>query len=183
MNLVRHRAAISFFSVLGLALGLLSVAGWYGFAHYESSQARLAEIEPRHARLLGLQKADAPFRKAVLDAHAHLQRWMYPADQDVGKAGNDLQQRARRAAEVGGMGIVSSQVLPPRVEGKTELVTVTLTVEGTLQALQLTIAAMERDAPALFVDSLSIRMVEKGDPKLPQQVVAAMGLVSIRAVQ
>ena len=83
MNLVRHRAAISFFSVLGLALGLLSVAGWYGFAHYESSQARLAEIEPRHARLLGLQKADAPFRKAVLDAHAHLQRWMYPADQDV----------------------------------------------------------------------------------------------------
>lgn len=181
MNLLRHRAVISVAVTLGLILGLLAAAGWYVLSWHDAAEARIEEIEPRHARLLGLKNADAPLRKAVLDAYGQLRHWSYAPDQDVVKAGNDVQQRARRAAEAGGMSIVSSQVLPPRTEGKLELVTVTLTLEGTLTALQSTIVAMEKDSPVLFVESLSMRMAERGDPKAPQQVSAVLGLAAIRS--
>lgn len=180
MNLVRHRAVIAVGLTVFVVVGLLSIAGIQVWERQKAAEEALADIEPRYARLLGLKGAEAPLKKAVLDAFAGLRRWAYPPEQESGKAGNDVQQRARRAAEVGGMAIVSSQVLPPRVEGGLEQIPVSLTLEGPLQNLQATLAAMASDSPAIFVDTLGLRSVDKGDPKQPQQVSATLVVLSLR---
>ncbi|TYC60129.1 hypothetical protein ETQ85_06365 [Zoogloea oleivorans] len=180
MSLIRYRALISVGGAFCIVLASLAAAAWYGWERYLQAEVALQNIEPRYARLLGLQMADAPLKKAVIDAYAGLRRWSYPSDQDVGKAGNDVQQRARQAAELGGMTIVSSQVLSVRVENGLEQIPVSLTLEGALQSLQATLAAMTGGAPALFVDSLSVRAIDKGDVKLPQQVSVTMVVVSLR---
>lgn len=180
MSLVRHRAAISVGLTIAIVVAILVAAGFYAWERQQAAESALADIEPRHARLLGLQGSDVPLKKAVLGAFEGLRRWAYPSDQDPGKAGNDVQQRARRAAEVGGMNIVSSQVLPPRVEGGVEQIPVSLTLEGPLQSLQATLANMTGDRPAIFIDTLGLRSIDKGDPKQPQQVSATLVVISLR---
>lgn len=78
------------------------------------------------------------------------------------------------------MNIVSSQVLPPRVEGGVEQIPVSLTLEGPLQSLQATLANMTGDRPAIFIDTLGLRSIDKGDPKQPQQVSATLVVISLR---
>ena len=78
------------------------------------------------------------------------------------------------------MTIVSSQVLPARVENGMEQIPVSLTLEGGLQSLQMTLASLAGDTPALFVDTLSLRSIDRGDPKQPQQVSATMVVMSLR---
>ncbi len=180
MNLIRHRALISVGLTFIIFVGAMALAASYAWDRYLAAQAVLEEIEPRYARLLGLQGADAPLKKTVLDAYASLRRWAYPAEQDAGKAGNDVQHRARRAAEAAGMTIVSSQVLPARVENGMEQIPVSLTLEGGLQSLQMTLASLAGDTPALFVDTLSLRSIDRGDPKQPQLVSATMVVMSLR---
>lgn len=180
MNLIRHRAFISVGLTFVVLAAALTLAASYAWDRYLAAQAVLEEIEPRYARLLGLQGADAPLKKTVLDAYASLRRWAYPAEQDPGKAGNDVQQRARRAAEAAGMNIVSSQVLPARIENGIEQIPVSLTLEGGLQSLQMTLASLASDTPALFVDTLGLRAIDRGDPKQPQQVSATMVVMSLR---
>jgi len=180
MSLVRHRAAISVGLTFAVILGVLVAAGLYAWERQQAAESALADIEPRYARLLGLQQSDVPLKKAVLGAFEGLRRWAYPADQDPGKAGNDVQQRARRAAEVGGMNIVSSQILAPRTEGGLEQIPVSLTVEGTVQSLQATLANMTGDRPTIFIDTLSLRAIDKGDLKQPQQVSANLVVLSLR---
>ncbi len=180
MSLTRHRAAVSVGLTVAVVLAVLAAAGLYAWERQQAAESALADIEPRYARLLGLQKSDVPLKKAVLGAFEGLRRWAYPADQDSGKAGNDVQQRARRAAEVGGMNIVSSQILPPRMDGGLEQIPVSLTLEGPVQSLQATLANMTGDRPAIFVESLGLRAIDKGDPKQPQQVSANLIVLSLR---
>ena len=78
------------------------------------------------------------------------------------------------------MNIVSSQVLPVRLENGVEQIPVSLTLEGGLQGLQMTLAALAGDAPVLFVDTLSLRAIDRGDPKQPQLVSATMVVMSLR---
>ncbi|WP_347248998.1 type II secretion system protein GspM [Zoogloea sp.] len=180
MSLIRHRAVIAVGVTFVVIAAVVALAAGYAWERYLAAQAVIDEIEPRYARLLGLQGADAPLKKSTLDAYADLRRWVYPAEQDSGKAGNDVQQRARRVAETAGMNIVSSQVLPVRVENGVEQIPASLTLEGSLQGLQMTLAALSGDAPVLFVDSLSLRAIDRGDPKQPQLVSATMVVMSLR---
>jgi general secretion pathway protein M len=180
MNLIRHRAVVAVGVTVAVVIAAVAVAAGYAWERYLAAQAVIEEIEPRYARLLGLQGADGPLKKTVLDAYASLRRWAYPAEQDSGKAGNDVQQRARKAAEASGMNIVSSQVLPVRLENGVEQIPVSLTLEGGLQGLQMTLAALAADAPVLFVDTLSLRAIDRGDPKQPQLVSATMVVMSLR---
>lgn len=180
MNLIRYRAPIAVGLTVLLVLGALGLAAGLAWERHLHAQAVLEEITPRHARLLGLQGADAPLKKTVLDAYAVLQRWIYPPEQELGKAGNDVQQRARRAAEASGMTVVSSQVLPARNEGNVDQVPVSMSLEGGVQGLQMTLAALSAEKPVLFVDSLSLRAIDRGDPKQPQLVSATLVVMSLR---
>lgn len=179
MKLLRYRAFISVGVTVLLLLSSLSAAGYYAWTYLERAEVVLVDIEPKYARLLGWQRSDAPLRKAVLESFNSLKRWSYPEEQDPAKAGNDVQQRARHAAEVGGMSIVSSQVLPPASENGPSRIPVSLTVEGSLQSLQATLSGLFADSPALFVDSLNMHSIDKGDLKQPQQVTVTMVVYSL----
>lgn len=180
MNLIRYRALISVVATAVLVVGVIATIVGYGWERYLRAQAVLEEIEPRHARLLGLKSVDAQLKKAVLDAYAQVVRWAYPPEQDVGKAANDVQQRARRVAEAAGMTIISSQALPPRVENGFEQIPVSVTLEGGVQSLQMALSSMSGETPVLFVDTLSLRAIDRGDAKQPQQVAATMVVMSLR---
>lgn len=180
MDLIRHRALVSVVVAGALFFGAIAGMALYVRDRYLKAQAVLEEVEPRYARLLGLNVVDKALKKSVLDAYSQVLRWAYPPEQDVGRASNDVQQRIRRIADVAGMSVVSSQVLPTKLESGLEYIPVSLTMEGGVKGLQATLAAMASETPVLLVDSLSLRPIERGDPKQPQSLVATMVVTSMR---
>jgi hypothetical protein len=61
-----------------------------------------------------------------------------------------------------------------------EQIPVSVTLEGGLQSLQMALSSMSGETPVLFVDTLSLRAIDRGDIKQPQQVAATMVVMSLR---
>ena len=69
--------------------------GWYVAHKHQWAQARLEELEPRYARLLGLEAQRPDIVAALAQADAARAQYTYPASQDANQSGNAAQQRIR----------------------------------------------------------------------------------------
>ena len=77
--------------VIAIPLGF---GGWYLAQKHQWAQTRLDGLEPRYARILGLQANVPVLDKAIEDAEAMLERHAYPSKQDESQAGNAPQQHS-----------------------------------------------------------------------------------------
>lgn len=162
MNLLRSRPYIVIGVSMLMVLAILSVPVSYVVSKHRWAEAKLAEIEPRYARLKGLESVAEELKSSAAEAEAAVARVAYPASLDIGQAGNDAQQRARRAVEGAGMTISSSQVLPAQKENGFDRIPIALRGEGTLPQLQVALAALAASTPALTIESLSLRGISRG---------------------
>lgn len=178
MNLLQRRALISVAVTLGAVLALVLLAGQYVARKHLWGLERLEEIEPRHARLLGLRDAAAQLEESLKQARAVLPRLGHTADRDAAQVGNDLQQLARRALQTAGLSVTSSQVLPPRGESGFERVGVTLQAEGALSGVQLALAALQAETPRIAFDSVLLqstgRFADDGTPVVSCRLTVAV---------
>ncbi len=151
------RAGVSVsLTLLALLLPLALAASWVVNKH-RWAEERLAELEPRHARLLGLQRAAPQLRQAADAAAARLAQFAYPAGQDATHVGNTAQQHARRVFEDAGLTVVSSQVLAPSVEKGYDRLAISFRLEGALPAVQAALRALSAEKPALSVESFTLQ--------------------------
>jgi general secretion pathway protein M len=168
MNLLRSRAQVAVALTFGALLLAVLLVGQYAVRKHLWAADRLAEIEPRHARLLGLRDAGSQLEQSLKEARAAVSRLGYPAARDAAQVGNDLQQLARRALQTAGMTIASSQVLAPRSDAGVDRVSVSVQAEGALSGLQVALAALQAETPAVLVDGLILqptgRSAEDGTP-------------------
>ncbi len=157
MNVARQRPLVAVGITLLLALTVLALPVSYVGNKHQWAQDKLAELEPRYARLAGLAAVSDQLEKGAAQADAALARFAYASSLDISQAGNDAQQRARRAIEDAGMSVSSSQVLPAQPEEGFDRIAVAVRAEGTLPQVQAALAALADASPALGLDLLSLR--------------------------
>ncbi len=141
--------------VLLLPLALL---GAYVVQKHEWAEQRLAELEPRYARLLGLEAQKAHIDAALLQVNALRAQYVYPSAQDAAQTGNAAQQRVRDIFNSAGLQILSSQALPAKTEKGFDRIPLSVRAEGDMLAVQSALAVLNSQSPAIIIDDLDIQL-------------------------
>jgi general secretion pathway protein M len=139
-----------------LLLLLLLVPLWTSWAR---NVEQVEQMEPRIARLAGLEQVQPQIQRAAAAARNELARISYPAEQQATQVGTAMQQVIRRVAGAAELNIVNSQTAAPRTHPEFEEIIVTVNAQGTLEALQKTLLAVQRETPRLFVGSVLVQPI------------------------
>ena len=144
-------------TALVLLLPLVLLGGYVTQKHQWAEQ-RLAELEPRYARLLGLEAQKAHIDAALLQVSALRAQYVYPSTQDAAQTGNAAQQRVRDIFSSAGLQILSSQALPAKSEKGFDRIPLSVRAEGDMLAVQSALAVLTSQSPAIVIDDLDIQL-------------------------
>ena len=141
-----------------LLLALAAAALWVAGVHQRAA-ARLAELEPRHARLAGLLQSGERRTQSQQALQANLAQFVHPPEADAAQLGNTVLQRVRELATTQGLRVTSSQTAAPR-EDKDQpgfgRIGVSLRVEGDWPQLQGLLRALPAERPAIYSDTMQL---------------------------
>lgn len=174
------RALLVVLVVVALALPV-ALAGYVLVGKYRWAESTMAELEPRYARLLGLEASRGELEQALAQSAATIAKQVYPASQDVSQTGNNAQQRIRNIATAAGLSIVSSQVLPPKAERQFDRLPLAVRLEGELPALQAALVALAGESPAIHFESMSVQTIGAVKAEVPQRLTIQFNLFVLRA--
>jgi general secretion pathway protein M len=172
----RNRLVIAAAFVL-LAGGTIA----YAVGKHLWASDRLAELEPRHARLLGIEASGPALDKALIERRALFGRHAYPSSQDVARAGSEAQQRARELFTKAGLEVSSTQVLPAKAVDGFDRIPVAIRVEGDLAALQSALVVLPAQSPSLFVESINLQTAVLPKPEPNPKLAVLVNLFVLRA--
>jgi hypothetical protein len=152
------------------------------FGRYRWANEVLESIEPRYARLKGLEAVgDEILRNRAL-VDAGLARIAHPADSEVGRVGTDLQQRIRRIADDHDVRVSGSQILAPRADNGFMAISVTATMDGETQALGTFVLALASEEPPIIVEKLLVqapRPTRRGEVNTRVTAQATMSVIRL----
>lgn len=146
-------------AVVLLLLLPLGGIGAYVFHKHQWAQSRLEELEPRYARMVGLDAQRAEIAEVLAQVHAARGKYVYPAEQDATQAGNAAQQKVRDLLNAAGLQISSSQVLPSKPDKGYERIPITVRAEGDWLAVQSALAVLSSQVPVIIVDEFEVQIV------------------------
>lgn len=173
--------------LIALVLGaVVLIAGFatYVVTKHVWAQEQLAQLEPRYARLIGIEASGGAMDAALTERRVLLARHAYLSSQDVAKAGSDAQQRAREIFTKAGLDVSSTQVLPAKTVEGFDRIPVVLRVEGDLSALQSALVVIPAQTPSLFIEGFNVQtmgMPAKNDA--PQRLAMQVNLFVLRVRQ
>lgn len=159
MKNAKLREGLLFAATVLVLLLPLALVGWYVAQKNEWAQARLAELEPRYARLLGLEAQREELTATLARAEAARTQYVYPAAQDPAQAGNAAQQKIRDIFSGAGLQIISSQVLPHKAEKGFDRVPLSVRAEGEMLALQNALTVLTSQMPVIVISELDVQVV------------------------
>lgn len=173
--------------VLGATMAVvllpLVAGGWYVLERHQVAQNQLTQLEPRYARLLGLEAQQADIDVQLARATEARAKYVYPATQDANQTGNVAQQKIREIFAAAGLQIISTQVLPAKEEKGYDRIPMVVRTDGELLALQSVLAVLSSQLPIVVIDSLDIQTQASfvgGDPKAAPRLAVTFGLVVLR---
>jgi general secretion pathway protein M len=155
-------------TVLVLLGAVVSAAYTVWFKH-NRVQGILADLEPRYARLQGLLDRQADVLAMDAKAKEQLLQLAFPATQDLAKTGNDAQQRIRSLFAESRLDVVSIQILPGKVEGGFDRISISLRAEGTLADMQTALGRLSEQSPVILIDSMMLQTVGAARPSAVQR--------------
>lgn len=173
-------------NALTIAAGFAVVAmgavmgGIYVFDNYRAAQTRVAELEPRYARLQGMRANRQELVDTDAKATALVARFAYPSTLEVTQAGNDAQQRLRTIFAGAGLEVVSSQVLPAKTEKEFDRIPLSVRVDGELLGLQSALVVLSSQTPGFMVESLSVQAIGAVRADKPQRLSSQFGFYVLR---
>lgn len=139
------------------AVVLVATAAAFVVSKHVWARDRLAQAEPRYARLIGMEASASALDAALTERKSLLERHAYPASQDVARAGSDAQQRAREIFAKAGMDVSSTQVLPAKSVDGFDRIPLVMRMDGDLQALQSALVVLPGQAPSLFFEGFNVQ--------------------------
>lgn len=142
----------------------------YVYGIHQRAQSRLADSEPRFARLAGFLERQGDMKALVIQGKEQLARHAYPTTQDITQAGNDAQQRIRSLFADSKLEIISIQVLPPKEEGKFDRIFIDLRVEGDLSGLQNALSLLSTQTPSVLMGSMTLQTIGAVRPASTQRL-------------
>jgi general secretion pathway protein M len=137
----------------------LALGGYFVYDKHRWAEERLAEVEPRHARLLGLESQRAEIGTLLAAVEESRAKFVYPAAQDAAQSGNTAQQKVRDVLTGAGLQIISSQVLPAKAEKGYDRIPLSVRAEGEMLALQNALAVLSTQLPLIIVNELDIQVL------------------------
>jgi general secretion pathway protein M len=165
------------------AAAVLLLAGlwacWFTWTKYQQAHQRLAEIEPRYARLAGLLQNGERLALADSALKANLANYVYGAGDDANQIGNTALQQVREMATKQGLRVTSSQVTPPRDEQGFDRIGLNIRVEGEWPQLVALLGQLAQQQPLVQYGNLQIGTVYSG-PKAGQEVFGFFDLYVLK---
>jgi general secretion pathway protein M len=172
-------AIIQALTVFLLSLPVLGCAYW-GWSKHITLEKQLSELEPRYARLQGLLEQQAEMQALQGKLETRLSELAYPAATDVTKAGNDAQQLIRTLLVESKLDVSSIQVLPAKQEGGFDRIPVSLRVEGDITAFHAALLKLSKQAPAVFLDNMTMQTIGAVRPASVQRLGGQLTLTVFR---
>ena len=166
--------------VLGALFVVLAAAGYTIYGKHQMAARRMAELEPRHARLQGLLGGANALQQAQTQAQGMVAQYVYPAETDANQVGNAAQQRVRNLFTTAGLQIVSSQVMPAKAEKNYDRVPLAVRAEGDLLALQGALVGLSGQTPAIVVRGMNVQTVGSVRADAPQRLAVQFDLFVLR---
>lgn len=170
-------------SAIALALGALVFIGGataYVVSKHVWARDRLAELEPRYARLIGLEASAPALDTALAERRSFLARHAYLSSQDIAQAGSDALQRARDTFAQAGLAVSSTQILPAKEAAGFDRIPLVLRMDGELAALQSALVVLPSQAPSLFVEGFSVQTAGMPKADAPQRLSLQVNLFVLR---
>jgi general secretion pathway protein M len=164
-------------TILALLVG--SVFGYVAVKHLWA-QERLAELEPRYARLIGIEASAPALDSVLIERKSLLTRHAYPSSQDVARAGSDAQQRAREIFTKAGLEVSSTQVLPAKAIDGFDRIPMSIRFEGDLPSLQSALVVLPSQSPSLFIEGLNVQTSGNPRPDGAQKLFVQVNLFVMR---
>lgn len=144
--------------LVGMLLLPLILVGLWVHAKHQWGQEQLATLEPRYARLLGMQQQEEEIQQALKRVAQAKANHIYPGENDTTQTGNAIQQRLRTAMDRAGLSIVSSQVRPNPEEGPYERIDVIMSTEGELPAIQMALISLRDITPTIWLEDVEFNL-------------------------
>ncbi|PUA98806.1 general secretion pathway protein M [Acidovorax sp. 107] len=166
--------------MLGVVLAALAGGGYYVYDKHQAAAKRMEEMEPRHARLQGLQGSVDVLERAQAEAQGLVAQYVYPAETDANQVGNAAQQRVRNLFTAAGLQIVSSQVLPAKAEKNYDRIPLAVRAEGDLLALQGALVGLSGQTPVILVRGMSLQTIGSVRADTPQRLAVQFDMLVLR---
>lgn len=166
----RWAALLLLVFVIGLFYGMVDRI-WMG--QYRLYQTNAERLQDRLYNLQRLVTARPELERAIQNIRDDRRTAAYflpPASPALAAA--DLQQRVKNLVEGAGGNLLSVQVLPAVEENGVVRVTVSVTLQGDMGALQKILYGLESQVPLLFVDHLEVT-ARPFRPRLPDGKIAS----------
>lgn len=184
MSSITLRRRTALFATLLVVLVPVAFLVFLAVQKHQAAEQYLVDMEPRYARMLGLQKQRAELDAALAQAKAQRTEYVYPSAEDAAQTGNAAQQRARDIFSSAGLQIISSQVLPAKVEKDVERIPLSVRADGDLLALQTALVGLSGESPVILLDDLNIQSQNfgngSGDDKKPTRLSIQFSLSVLR---
>ena len=148
--LLRRPEALWLLAAGAVLLAVLGWAGWTVVSKYQQAATRLAEIEPRHARLAGLLQNKELLAQSQQALGANLTQFVHSAEQDPSQTANTALKRVRELAAARGLRVTSSQAAAPRDEQGFDRIGLNLRVEGDWPELVALLGDLAAQRPAIY---------------------------------
>lgn len=149
-----------------------------------SAEQKLADLEPRIARLEGLQGAGPKIGQALAAQKKQLDQLVYDTAPGLDRVGAQLQQTIRSALMQAGLSIQGSQVFTPKPQSSASIgsVDIQLNVLGNLDQLRSGIVALSAIRPRVYVTELMVQPIRRGKDEGSQRVSATIKISALYLV-
>ena len=115
------------------------------------------QIEPRTARLLGIIDSAEQLQGQDAAARSAMRKLAYPADRDRAATEAAMQQDIREALAAAGLSIASSQIMSAGRAGGFDKLSLGVTAEGNINALEAALSSLALMRPTVFRQSLKLQ--------------------------
>lgn len=143
--------------ILGCVLLLALLFAFELSSRYRWASDTLEMIEPRYARLAGVQRAGEEIVARRDEAREVLLRVAHPPDTEIPRIGTDLQQRIRRIAEEYDVRVSGSQIMPAREEGALMTISINASMDGEIGAIAELLTRLQAEQPPVLVDKFLVQ--------------------------
>jgi general secretion pathway protein M len=150
-----HIIALQALTLVLIAVPCVS-AVLFVWTKHQGFEDKLAQWEPRHARLQGILQQQSEFISHTQLADSLISAYTYPAASEATQNVNDAQQRLRAALEKGGLKVESMAVSAPIQEGAFVRYRIVSRIDGNLNTLLSALVQLRDLTPVVIVESIRI---------------------------
>jgi len=164
-------------TLLILLLLMLILAAW---SLRQENNAQRAEIEPRIARLIGIERQHDKLKLSVFDADVEPLELVYPSTIDATMTGTVMQKNVRDALAKWGANVTGSKIRPVKSGDDVDQVSLEITAEVGIEALETVLLELPKLRPVVVIEELNIKAKTRRRANFPQVLLVRFRLTSLR---